>query len=121
MKLKEKKRNILRGIGARTTISHITVAVSIILFASILIFMIMSSYMRNYMQEELMNKAVLIGELESDRKQEETDNDRVSFYEELTQSTVMFFTNEYVLIDNLPSTGSYLTEEYYVIGKSWEF
>lgn len=121
MKLKDKKRNILRGIGARTTISHITVAVSIILFASILIFMIMSSYMRNYMQEELMNKAVLIGELESGRKQEETDNDRVSFYEELTQSTVMFFTNEYVLIDNLPSTGSYLTEEYYVIGKSWEF
>jgi len=121
MKLKDKKRNIFRGIGARTTISHITVAVSIILFASILIFMIMSSYMRNYMQEELMSKAVLIGELESGRKQDETDNDRVSFYEELTQSTVMFFTNEYVLIDNLPSTGSYLTEEYYVIGKSWEF
>ena len=120
MKLKGIKRNIFRGIGARTTISHITVAVSIIIFASILIYAIISSYMRNYMQDELLDKAILIGELESGQEHSEYETDRIKFYENLTQSTVMFFTNEYVLIDNSLSTGVYLTEEYYAIGRSWE-
>lgn len=122
MKLKRVKRNIFRGIGARTTISHIIVAVSIIMFASISIFVFMSNYIRNYVQRDLLENAVMIAEMESGYVGDVHDKERTNFYEKLTQSTVMFFANEYVLIDDFsPEMGVYITEEYYAIGSSWEF
>jgi len=120
MKIKKSKKNILHGIGAKTTISHLTLAVLIIFFAAISMFALLNMYMRNYLETELFGWAKKISELESGEEEFVYEQSRADFYENISGSTVIFFNEEYKEVYSL-STGIQMSFEYTNIGIDWDF
>ncbi len=114
MKLRDGKKHIFSGVGARTTMSHVTVAVVIVLFASILMYALMFMHVRSYVESELLSKAVAISELESGHQEHEYISEHAWFYEKMCDATVMFFDREYAASGYSLTDGDIQLAETYV-------
>ena len=114
MKLRSGKKHSFSGIGAKTTISHVAVAVVIVLFASILMYALMFMYVKSYVKAELLSDAMAISELESGQQEHEYNSDRVLFYEKMCDASVVFFDREYAASGYSLADGDTLHEEMFV-------
>lgn len=112
------KKNILRGIGAKTTISHLTLAVLIILFAAISMFALLNAYMRSYIKQELLDYAKGIAKMESGKESFGYENEYETLYEELTGTNIIFFEDEYTESYSL-STGLQMSFDYTNLSIGW--
>lgn len=119
MKFNKKRKNILHGIGAKTAISHLKLAILIIIFAAISMFAIMNNYMRNTKETELLRAAMALSEMESGKEEFAYDEERVEFYEKATDSVVIFFNEEYSMDYSL-STGVRMNFDYTNLSIDWD-
>ncbi|MGI6239326.1 MAG: ATP-binding protein [Christensenellales bacterium] len=94
----------VRGIGAKTTISHIALAVMVIFFAAISMSVVIYTFMRDYMKEELLGRAKAIAQTEGARAGGEYDVERMEMYENLTDAMILYIGSDYTAT-HLPPAG----------------
>lgn len=96
MKLGKKLKLNLHGIGAKTTVSHMLLAILVILFASISTYTFLASYLRDNSKNQLLAQAKRIAQLETDFRDEAYDAQRMKLYETMSDSTVFYIDSEFV-------------------------
>jgi len=119
MKIKKIRKNVYYGIGAKTTISHLSLAVLLIVFAAISMFFIINAHMRNDHTDRLLEWAENISKLESGPEEFVHDEALEKDYEVLTDSSIIFFDAAYTEMNSL-STGHRISLDYRRMSIEWD-
>ncbi len=95
MKFNFKRERVKLGIGAKATFSHISLAVIVIFFVSISMFLVVYSYMRDDKKQSLLRQAQTIAEAEAKRAGD-YDVELMKMYENLTDAKILYITPDYI-------------------------
>lgn len=96
MKLRIKRKSTKHGVGAKTTFSHISLAVMIIIFVSISMSVAVYSFMRDDKKQGLLRQAETIAQLQAERREDGYDVDMMRVYEDLSDAKVLYINSDYV-------------------------
>jgi signal transduction histidine kinase len=96
MKFRLKRKSAKLGIGTKTTFSHIALAVMVIIFVSISMFVAVYSFMRDEKKQSLLRQAKAIAQAESERAGAGYDLDLMKMYENLSDAKILYIDPDYV-------------------------
>jgi signal transduction histidine kinase len=109
MKFRLRRRAVQLGIGAKATFSHISLAVLVIFFVSISMFVAAYSFMRDDRKQSLLHEAQAIAQMESGTAGG-FDMEQMLMYESLSDAKILYIEPNYVatylaLAGDLPISG----------------
>ncbi len=96
MKFHLKRKSVKLGIGAKTTFSHISLAVLVIIFVSISMSVAVYSFMRDDKKQSLLRQAQAIAQAESGRAIIGYDISLMKMYENLSDAKILYIDPNYV-------------------------
>lgn len=96
MKFHLKRKSVKLGIGAKTTFSHISLAVLVIIFVSISMSVAVYSFMRDDKKQSLLRQAQAIAQAESGHTVVGYDIPLMKMYENLSDAKILYIDSDYV-------------------------
>jgi signal transduction histidine kinase len=96
MKFRLKRKSMKLGIGAKTTFSHISLAVLVIIFVSISMSVAVYSFMRDDKKQSLLRQAQAIARAESGHAVIGYDIPLMKMYENLSDAKMLYIDSDYV-------------------------
>ncbi len=105
MKFRLRRERVKLGIGAKATFSHISLAVMVIVFVSISMFVAVYSSMRDDKKQSLLREVKAIARTESGQPGEGYDVERMQMYEDLSDAKILYIDSDYIATHLPPADG----------------